>query len=74
MVAVFAAFTLASMLETKQLGFMLALAVLIDATVVRLLLVPAVMRLMGRWAWWMPHWLQRLLAPLSRPSDSVSHS
>jgi uncharacterized membrane protein YdfJ with MMPL/SSD domain len=45
------------MLEMKQLGFMLAIAVLIDATLVRLLLVPALMRLMGRWNWWMPGWL-----------------
>lgn len=54
MMAVFAAFMLTGMLEMKQLGFMLAIAVLIDATVVRLLLVPALMRLMGRWNWWMP--------------------
>lgn len=54
MVAVFASFTLAHTLETKQLGFMLAVAVLLDASVVRLLLVPALMRLLGRWNWWWP--------------------
>jgi RND superfamily putative drug exporter len=54
MVVVFASFLLAGMVEAKQLGFMLALAVLIDATVVRLFLVPAVMRVMGRWCWWLP--------------------
>jgi putative drug exporter of the RND superfamily len=54
MVVVFASFVLAGMVEAKQLGFMLALAVLIDATVVRLFLVPAVMRVMGRWCWWLP--------------------
>jgi putative drug exporter of the RND superfamily len=59
MVVVFAAFMLTGMLEMKQLGFMLALAVLLDATVVRVLLVPAVMRLMGKWSWWMPGWSRR---------------
>jgi putative drug exporter of the RND superfamily len=54
MVVVFAAFVLGSMVEAKHLGFMLAIAVLIDATAVRLLLVPALMRLMGRWNWWLP--------------------
>lgn len=54
MVSVFGAFVLSGTLEMTQLGFMLAVAVLIDATVVRLLLVPALMRLMGRWNWWFP--------------------
>jgi RND superfamily putative drug exporter len=54
MVVVFASFMLTSIVEIKQMGFMLGFAVLIDATVVRLLLVPALMRLMGRWNWWLP--------------------
>jgi len=57
MVVVFASFLIARMLEIKQLGFALAIAVLIDATFIRLLLVPAAMRLMGRWNWWIPRWL-----------------
>ena len=61
MVVVFASFMLTRNLEIKQMGFMLGLAVLIDASIVRLLLVPALMRLMGRWNWWMPGWLDRLL-------------
>jgi putative drug exporter of the RND superfamily len=65
MVVVFASFMLTRTLEVKQLGFMLALAVLIDATIVRLLLVPAVMRLMGAWNWWLPGWLDRLLPRIS---------
>lgn len=40
--------------EIKQMGFMLGLAVLIDATFVRLLLVPALMQLTGSWNWWIP--------------------
>jgi RND superfamily putative drug exporter len=54
MVAVFGAFGFTGLVPIQQLGFGLALAVLIDATVVRLLIVPAAMRLMGRWNWWMP--------------------
>jgi len=54
MVAVFGSFTLASVTDVQQMGFMLALAVLIDASIVRLFLVPALMRLMGRWNWWFP--------------------
>ncbi len=57
MVVVFASFFIAGMLEIKQLGFALAIAVLIDATLIRLLLVPAAMRLMGRWNWWIPGWI-----------------
>ena len=61
MVAVFAAFVLARLTEVKALGFSLAAAVLIDATVVRIVLVPAAMQLMGRWNWWFPAWLDRIL-------------
>ncbi|MFD4688716.1 MMPL family transporter, partial [Streptomyces sp. NPDC058461] len=45
----------------KMLGLGLAVSVLIDATVVRLLMVPAVMTLLGRHAWWTPRWLDRVL-------------
>jgi putative drug exporter of the RND superfamily len=45
----------------KALGFGIALAVLLDATVVRALLVPSTMRLLGEWNWWLPSPLQRLL-------------
>ncbi len=61
MVVVFASFMFTRILEIKQMGFMLALAVLIDATIVRLLLVPSLMRLLGRWNWWLPGWLDRIL-------------
>jgi RND superfamily putative drug exporter len=60
MIVVFGSFTFTSVLDLKQLGFMLAVAVFIDATVVRLLLVPALMRLMGSWNWWLPRSLSRL--------------
>lgn len=54
MVAVFGAFMLTDVSDVQQLGFMLASAILIDATVVRLFLMPALMRLFGRWNWWLP--------------------
>ncbi len=54
MVAVFGAFAFTGMVPIQQLGFGMAVAILIDATLVRLVLVPAAMRLAGRWNWWMP--------------------
>ena len=64
MVAVFAAFALSSITFIKALGFTQALAVLIDATLVRGILVPAFMRVMGRVNWWAPRWVQRAVAKL----------
>ncbi|MFJ7336173.1 MMPL family transporter [Streptomyces sp. NPDC101110] len=61
MVSVFAAFLLSDNIVVKMLGLGLAVSVLIDATVVRLLMVPAVMTLLGRHAWWMPRWLDRVV-------------
>ena len=60
MVSVFAAFALADTITIKTIGVGMAIAVLLDATVVRVLLVPATMRLLGRWNWWAPGPLQRL--------------
>ena len=55
MIVVFGSFITADMLELKQIGFALAIAVAINALFVRLILVPALMRLLGRWNWWLPH-------------------
>jgi putative drug exporter of the RND superfamily len=52
MLVVFAAFTLGDVLMTKMLGFALAVAVLLDATVVRMVVGPALLQLAGRWNWW----------------------
>src|SRR5207244_947649 len=57
MFAIFGAFVLCRIPEIKQMGFGLAVAVVIDATLVRALLVPAFMRIAGRWNWWIPRWL-----------------
>jgi RND superfamily putative drug exporter len=64
MVVVFAAFALAKVVLIRAVGFGMGLAVLIDATLVRLLLVPATMRLFGKWNWWAPAILRRLRAAL----------
>jgi len=61
MVVVFLSFDLTPDASVKQIGLGLAAAVLIDATVVRLVLVPAVMELLGKANWWLPGWLDRLL-------------
>jgi uncharacterized membrane protein YdfJ with MMPL/SSD domain len=57
MVAVFAIFASLSTLEIKQMGVGLAVAVFIDATLIRGVLLPAVMKLLGRWNWYLPRWL-----------------
>jgi RND superfamily putative drug exporter len=61
MIAVFAAFILSSDVTTKLFGVGFALAVLLDVTLVRMVLVPAVMSLLGHSAWWLPGWLGRRL-------------
>src|SRR5207247_949541 len=60
MMVVFAGFAAGTQLTVKQLGLGLVLAVAIDATIIRMLLVPATMKLMGRWNWWAPRPLRRL--------------
>lgn len=71
MVSVFAAFILSDTVVIKMLGLGLAVSVLIDATIVRLLLVPAVMTLLGRGAWWIPRWLDRVLPHIDTEGESV---
>lgn len=71
MVSVFAAFILSDTIVVKMLGLGLAVSVLVDATIVRLLLVPAVMTLLGRSAWWLPGgWTG--CCPMSTPRASPS--
>jgi RND superfamily putative drug exporter len=61
MVIVAGGFALADLLPVKIIGVGIALAVFLDATLVRGLMVPAVMKLMGRWNWYLPGFLNRLL-------------
>jgi putative drug exporter of the RND superfamily len=75
LVVVYAGFMAAGMLTIKQIGLGTVLAVLLDATVVRMLLVPATMKLMGRWNWWAPGPLRRLhrrVGLAERPSPALS--
>jgi RND superfamily putative drug exporter len=61
MVAVFFTFALSGPLPPKEMGIILGIAVLLDVALVRLLLVPVLLRLMGRWAWYLPRWADRVL-------------
>lgn len=61
MVCVFLAFVLGADAATKMFGVGLSTAILIDATLVRMVLVPATMKLLGRANWWVPRWLDRIL-------------
>jgi RND superfamily putative drug exporter len=72
MVCVFASFVLSDIRPLKIFGLGMATAVFVDATVVRLVLVPATMQLLGRAAWWMPAWLDRILpAPAADASTAA---
>ena len=65
MSSVFAVFVLTGVPSIKELGVGCAVAIALDATLVRLILVPAAMKLMGDWNWWMPAWLNRLIPDFS---------
>ncbi len=78
MTSVFAGFIFSHLTMVRPLGFALAFGVLIDAFVVRMTIVPAVMHLLGRSAWWLPRWLDRIMpdmdvegARLERPGQTM---
>lgn len=71
MVSVFAGFIFAHDIMIKQIGFALAIGILIDAFFVRMALVPAVMAIFGDKAWWLPKWLDRLLPNLDVEGDKL---
>ena len=60
MVAVFSVFVTLSFLDFKEMGVGLAVAIFIDATIVRGVLLPATMRVLGDWNWYLPRWLEWL--------------
>jgi uncharacterized membrane protein YdfJ with MMPL/SSD domain len=70
MVGVFAVFALMPILDMKEMGIGLAVAVLIDATIIRAVLLPASMKLLGDWNWYLPRWLEWLprLEPEGAPA------
>jgi RND superfamily putative drug exporter len=72
MVVVFLGFSTEADTVVKMLGFGMAVAIVLDATVVRMVLVPATMTLLGRWNWWLPAWLDRLLPTIdAEKSDEM---
>ncbi|UBQ01813.1 MMPL family transporter [Curtobacterium sp. TXMA1] len=82
MISVFAGFIFSESSTIKPIGFGLAFGVLVDAFVVRMLLIPAVMHLLGKSAWWIPKWLDRILPDVdvegaklerSHPGDDRGH-
>jgi RND superfamily putative drug exporter len=74
MIAVFLGFVLGDDPGTKMFGFGLAVAILIDATLVRMILVPATMSLLGEANWWLPRWLDHRLPSIEGAGEPVSSS
>jgi uncharacterized membrane protein YdfJ with MMPL/SSD domain len=72
MVGVFGLFATVREIDIKQMGFGLAVAVLIDATIVRAVLLPSAMKLLGEWNWYLPSWLEWLptLSPEGSPEEA----
>jgi uncharacterized membrane protein YdfJ with MMPL/SSD domain len=70
MTCVFSVFVLTGVPSIKELGLGCAVAIALDATLVRLILVPAAMKLLGSWNWWMPSWLDRALPDFSFESGT----
>jgi RND superfamily putative drug exporter len=72
MVAAFSGFMAGRIVGLQEFGFGLAVAILVDATLVRAVLVPALMAIMGRWNWWLPEpiarWVRVKPSPLERPA------
>ena len=61
MITVFLCFSISSFVTLRNFGVAQATAVFIDAFIIRLIIVPVVMKKLGHWSWWMPAWLDRLL-------------
>jgi RND superfamily putative drug exporter len=71
MISVFAGFILSPESLVKSIGFALAAAILFDAFVVRMTIVPAVMTLLGRHAWWLPRWLDRIMPDIDVEGEKL---
>ena len=73
MISVFAGFILGDDPTIKTIGFALAFGVAVDAFVVRMTIVPAVMALLGQRAWWLPRWLDRVLPDVDVEGARLEH-
>ncbi|MNT51498.1 Membrane protein YdfJ [compost metagenome] len=71
MIAVFASFIFAEDVIIKSMGLALAFGILVDAFIVRMTLVPAVMTILGKSAWYLPKWLERMLPNIDVEGESV---
>lgn len=69
MIVVFSAFALSPIIVVKEVGLTLAVAVFLDATIIRVLLVPSVMRLLGPWSWWLPAPLAKVLPAVALETE-----
>jgi len=74
MISVFAGFVFSNSVMIQSIGFGLAFGVLIDAFVIRMLLIPAAMHLLGRAAWWIPRWLDRILPDVDVEGASLERT
>ena len=74
MVSVFGGFIFSESTMIRSIGFGLAFGVLLDAFVVRMLLMPALMHLLGRSAWWLPRWLDRIMPNVDLEGASLGRS
>ena len=72
MISVFAGFVLAESSLIQSIGFALAFGVLVDAFVIRMTIVPALMSLLGRGAWWLPKWLDRVLPDVDVEGEKLA--
>jgi RND superfamily putative drug exporter len=73
MVAVFAGFIVSDDVVIKSIGFALAFGVLVDAFLVRMTLVPAVLAMLDRRAWWLPGWMDRRMPNLDIEGEKLMH-
>jgi RND superfamily putative drug exporter len=73
MVAVFSVFATLPFIDFKEMGVGLAAAILIDATIIRGVLLPATMKMLGDWNWYLPHWLDRILPGSGRRGGTERH-
>jgi RND superfamily putative drug exporter len=75
MVAAFSGFIAGRVLGLQEFGFGLAIAIFVDATIVRAILVPSLMAIFGRWNWWLPAWIARAMrvppSPLEAPKPAL---
>jgi uncharacterized membrane protein YdfJ with MMPL/SSD domain len=72
MTVVFASFVMTGVPAIKEIGLGLAVAIAVDATITRLVLVPATMSLLGRWNWWLPGWLDRALPRMAHEAPRLA--